>query len=81
MDSKENRGARVTQYMAANNERSVVNGTVRMFWCTRRAREMVRIWYPRFAGDAAEGVLNRSNAWAFCALSESPSLTRYVLGE
>ncbi len=66
MDSKENRGARVTQYMAANNERSVVNGTVRMFWCTRRAREMVRIWYPRFAGDAAEGVLNSLSVEVMC---------------
>jgi hypothetical protein len=79
-DSPESRGARVTQYTAASNEYNVVNGTVRMFWCTRRARGMVRIWYPPFAGDFAEAALSPSNAIAFCALSESPSLTRYVLG-
>ena len=32
------------------------------------------------ARDGVEAVLSRSNVTAFCALSESPSLTRYVLG-
>lgn len=32
------------------------------------------------ARDAAKAVLSRSNVTAFCALSVSPSLTRYVLG-
>ena len=77
MDSPESRGARVTRCTAASNERNVVSGTVRMFWCTRRARGMVRIWY---LPDFAEPALTPSNAIAFWALSESPSLIRYVLG-
>jgi hypothetical protein len=32
------------------------------------------------ARDGVGAVLSRSNVMAFCALSESPSLTRYVLG-
>jgi hypothetical protein len=30
--------------------------------------------------DGSKATLSRSNAMAFVALSESPSLTRYVLG-